>query len=350
MLTIGVDAHKQLLAAVAVDVAGREVAGREVENSPAGWEDLLSWALEHGDERQWGVEGSGGYGRGLAQHLVTGQEIVYEVNPRLTAAMRNRSRQRDKNDRKDGLAIARLVQQEGTGLPQVLPADATTSVALLTAERDELVADATRTRNQLHQQLHALDPTYKQRWRDLRNRATLEALAADPPVAPTPAEQVRVGSVCRMVARLLVLDGQLADVTTEIELQAKVHYQELTTLPGVSWLTAGTLAGMLGPGQRFETDAQVASYAGVAPLETSSAGTMRHRLNRTGNRRFNAVLHRIALTQSRQGEGRVYLQRRMAEGKTLREALRALKRFIARRIWRIWTTMFPPTTHPVPEL
>jgi transposase len=91
------------------------------------------------------------------------------------------------------------------------------------------------------------------------------------------------------------------------------------------------------PGRRFATDAQLAAYAGVAPLEASSAGTVRHRLNRGGNRRLNAILYRIALTQARySSEARTYLDRRVAEGKTRREALRALKRFLIRAIWRLW--------------
>ncbi len=102
-------------------------------------------------------------------------------------------------------------------------------------------------------------------------------------------------------------------------------------------LTAGALAGILGPGQRFTSEAQLAAYAGVAPLEASSAGTVRHGLNRGGNRRLNAILYRIALAQARSSpEAQAYLARRKAEGKTWREAMRALKRYLIRAIWRLW--------------
>ncbi len=114
-------------------------------------------------------------------------------------------------------------------------------------------------------------------------------------------------------------------------------FSPLTRLRGVNLLTAGALAGILGPGRRFATDAQLAAYAGVAPLEASSAGVVRHRLNRGGNRRLNAILYRVALTQARYSpEARAYLDRRVAAGKTRREALRALKRFLIRAIWRLW--------------
>lgn len=93
----------------------------------------------------------------------------------------------------------------------------------------------------------------------------------------------------------------------------------------------------MGPGNRFSSDAQLASYAGVAPLEASSAGHTRHRLNRGGNRRLNHLLYFIVLTQAHYlPEARIYLDRRMAEGKSRREAHRALKRFVIRAIWRLW--------------
>ena len=107
-------------------------------------------------------------------------------------------------------------------------------------------------------------------------------------------------------------------------------------------LTAGAIAGVLGPGHRFHTDAQLASYAGAAPLEASSAGLVRHRLNRGGNRRVNTILFRIVLTQAHHSEeARAYLNRKVAQGKSKREAMRALKRYIARAIWRLWQECYP---------
>jgi transposase len=108
-------------------------------------------------------------------------------------------------------------------------------------------------------------------------------------------------------------------------------------LCGVNALTAGTLAGILGPGPRFATDAELAAYAGVAPLEASSAGRVRHRLNRGGNRRLNAILYRIVLTQAHHlPAARTYIQRRLSDGKTRRDAHRCLRRYVARAIWHLW--------------
>jgi len=116
------------------------------------------------------------------------------------------------------------------------------------------------------------------------------------------------------------------------------QFTPMTTICDMNLLTAAALAGILSPGQRFANDAQRAAYAGVAPPEASSAERVRHRVNRGGNRRLNAIPYRIAVTQARcSPQAQVYLERGMHEGKTRREALRALKRYLVRAIWRQWT-------------
>jgi transposase len=131
--------------------------------------------------------------------------------------------------------------------------------------------------------------------------------------------------------------SQVEEVSEKIRKLAEEGSSPLTQVFGINLLSAGILAGILGPGCRFSNDAELAAYAGVAPLETSSAGVVRHRLNRSGNRRLNGVVHIIAWTQIRSWQpAQVYLERRMGEGKSRREATRSLKRFIVRAIWRRW--------------
>jgi transposase len=140
-----------------------------------------------------------------------------------------------------------------------------------------------------------------------------------------------------MATRLRVALEQAGDLAQQISHRAAAAFSPLTRLCGISLLTAGAPAGIQGPGRRFATEAQPAAYAGVAPLEASSAGGVRHRLNRGGNRRLNAILYRVALTQARSApEARAYLERRRTEGKTSKEAFRAPKRFLIRAIWRLW--------------
>ncbi len=141
----------------------------------------------------------------------------------------------------------------------------------------------------------------------------------------------------RLAERLQLALAQANALAGQIAALARECCAPLTEICGISLLAAGALADILGPGCRFATDAQLAAYAGVAPLEVTSAERVRHRLNRSGNRRLNAILYRIALTQARSSpRAQAYLERRLREGKTRREAIRAFKRYLVRAVWRRW--------------
>lgn len=158
MITIGVDAHKRVHMAVAVDAAGRELARWRGPNSIAGWCELARWGAALDGPVCWGIEGAWKYGRGLAQHLITTGAAVVEVNPRWTAAGRRRARRRDKHDRLDAQAVARYVWREGATLPRLVADDDTAVLDLLVSEREDLVAEATRLRNQRQQLVLHRDP------------------------------------------------------------------------------------------------------------------------------------------------------------------------------------------------
>ena len=337
MVTIGVDAHKRVHQALALDDAGTVLGSWRGANTPDSWQQLFSWATTLPGPRQWGVEGAWNYGRGLAQFLVAQGETVDEVNPRWTAERRRRARKPGKSDRLDAHAVAKLVREEGTTLPQVATEDETGVLDLLVTERDAAPAEATRLRNQVHQLLLQVDPDYQDHLPSLTSKAGVRAVETYTCASPNVLQQQRAAAIRRLAQRLRLVLEQAAQLEREICTLAEQHYRPLTQLTGVQLLTAGALAGILGPGQRFTSEAQLAAYAGVAPLEASSAGITRHRLNRGGNRRLNALLYRIAVSQARSSPAaRAYLARRQAEGKTWREAIRALKRHLIRAIWRLW--------------
>jgi transposase len=336
MLTVGVDAHKTTIMAVAVDAVGREVARWRGPNTVAGWQAVVTWSTTLDGPCQCGIEGAWNYGRGLAQHLVALGATVYEVNSRLTAEGRRRARRPDKTDGLDARAVARVVQREDA-LPRVTGEDETSIVSDLVTEREALVVEVTRLRNQLHQVLTHLDPDYRSRLPSLTSQRGVRTAATYTTDDPRPVAQHQVRMVRRLAQRLQLTQEQVRVLTQEIERLAGQHWAPLTEVYGVNLLTAAALAGLLGPGRRFRTDAQLAAFAGVSPLEASSAEQVRHRLNRGGNRRLNAILHRIAITQLRDHPAaQAYIARRLQEGKTKREALRALKRHLARAIWRRW--------------
>jgi transposase len=361
MLTIGVDAHKHIHVALALDEAATVLGQWQGPNSPDGWSSLRHWAVTLGGQCQyqcqcqcqWGIEGAWNYGRGLAQYLVSAGEAgetIYEINPRWTAQRRGRSRKPGKSDRLDAYAAAQLVREEASELPRVTSDDPSSVLDLLVREREDTLAEATRLCNQLHKLLLLLDPEYKQHLPGLRTRLGLQALAdyTTDTIGTTGTtselDHQRAASVQRLGARLRLALGDATSLAKQIRSLARAHYSPLTEICGVELLTAGALVGILGPGQRFANEAQLALHAGVAPLEVSSAGRVRHRLNRGGNRRLNSILYRMAVTQSRHSaEAQRYLARRQAEGKTGREARRALKRYLVRAVWRAWQKCLQPS-------
>ncbi|HEV2124243.1 MAG TPA: IS110 family transposase [Chloroflexota bacterium] len=347
MVTIGTDAHKHVHQALALDDAGTILGTWRGANTPDGWQQLLTWATTLPIARQWGMEGAWQYGRGLAQFLVMHGETVFEVNSRWTAERRRSARKPGKSDRLDAHAVAKCVRDEASTLPRIAAEDTTVVLDLLVTEREAALAEATRLRNQVHHLLLQLDPEYKAHLPRLTSVAGVRAAVMYACANSNALLQQRAAAIRRLAQRLELVLGQATALEQEICGLAQAHYQPLTHLKGVHLLTAGALAGILGPGQRFTSEAQLAAYAGVAPLEASSAGIVRHRLNRGGNRRLNAILYRIALTQARSSpEAQAYLARRKAEGKTWREAIRALKRYLIRAIWRLWQQCLTPPMQP----
>ena len=351
MLILGVDAHKRVHQAVAVDERGHVVAVWRGGNRPDAWAELHGWAAELAEQRRWGIEGAHTFGHGLAQYLVAAGEAVHDVDPRLTAGERRHARRRGKTDRLDAEAVARVLLRDGTALPTVAAEDDLAVLGVLVRERRELLAAATRVRNQLHAVLMQADPTYEAGLVTSLRRPS-GAAALEQYVAPGagPLARAREGVVRRMAARLRLLLEQAEALAGQIRTLAAPRYAPLAGLPGVDLLTAGALAPILGA-RSFPNEAALAAYAGVAPLEASSGERVRHRLNRGGDRQLNALLHRIAITQARVApSARAYVARRRAEGKTWREAIRALKRYVARAIWRQWQACCPSASQPMPSV
>lgn len=350
MITIGVDAHKRVHVAVALDETGRELGHWRGPNSATGWQDFMRWASDLGGERRIGIEGAWGYGRGLAQHLVADGESVYEVNARWTAIGRRSARKPDKTDRLDARAVALFLHREVVNLPRVAAEDETAVLNLLTTERESAIGEATRLRNQIHALLLQLDPQYQLGMPTMKSQAGLAKLRTYAAPDERPLSRERAAAVRRLAERLTLALAHVDALGKRIRTEATARFAPLTKLCGVNALTAGMLAGILGPGRRFASDASLAAYAGASPIEASSAGNVRHRLNRGGNRRLNAILYMIALSQARHSEqAKAYLARRVGEGKTRREAMRALKRYLVRAIWRLWQECYP-STEVLPQL
>jgi transposase len=183
--------------------------------------------------------------------------------------------------------------------------------------------------------------TAKRGWNNAAALKPLDrALAALEPVA-----QVRIGR--RLVERLGQLNPQISGLARELAPLVRRRHALLLEVPGCGVITAARLIAEIANIGRFRSDAKLANYAGVAPIPASSGLQQRHRLNRAGNRQLNAALHVIALTQARiHAPARDYLARRRSDGKTPKEGLRALKRHLARHIYRLFTAIHSRDDQP----
>jgi len=327
MIVVGLDVHKHSLTAVAVDELGRTLATQSGAVDAA----IVEWASTLDADRLWALEDCRHVTRTLERWLVAAGERLVRVPPRLTAPQRRRSRTRGKSETIDALAIARAALQEpGLEGPRA-DEEPLHELKLLVDHRDDLVDERRRAQQRLRWHLHELDPALhvplgaldRTIWLDRLSRR----LAHGEQTVQLRVARDLVGR-CRTLTRtILALDRELNERTQTLA-------PRLLQLPGCGPVSAAKLLCEIGPIDRFRTDAQLARHAGVAPLDASSGKHQRHRLDRGGNRQLNCALHRIAVTQGRvYAPVRAYLERKQNEGKSRREALRCLKRQLARTVY-----------------
>jgi transposase len=314
--------------AVAVDEAGRPLGETLI---PAGSEELLGWAAGLDPERLWAVEDCRQLSRWLERQLLGVGEQLVRVPPKLTVPERRAGRTRGKSDPIDALAIARAALRE-PDLSRPRPDERVyREIKLLVDHRDDVVDQRRRTQQRLRWHLHQLDPTFVVPLRRLDRRSHLERVSR---WLARRAPELQVQLARELVANCRKLNHAIAELDQELERRVVETAPALLELPGCAAVTAAKLLAEIGPVDRFRTDAQLARHGGVAPLEASSGRTQRHRLDRGGNRELNAALYRIAITQSRSHpDARAYLERKKAEGKSRREAVRCLKRLLARVVF-----------------
>jgi transposase len=328
MTAIGIDTHKDSLAACAVDDLGAVLGEAMFGNDPAGHAELAAWAARVAPGATLGFEGSSTFGAAAARTIERLGYTVREVPPQLSRRERGRTRRAGKSDPGDALAIARVTAREHD-LPPIRRTDPTTELGLLLAARDDLVAEATRIRNRLHADLVVLVPGYGARVANLvweRHLATVARTLRRLPGVHAELARERLVELRRLHARSRVLASRIARLVTS---------HPLLELPGIGPLTAATLVAETGDPGRFRSLAAFAMLAGVAPIPASSGQTQRMRLNRGGNRELNRAFHVIAMAQARRHPPAVtYIARKIAEGKSRRDAIRCLKRQLVPTVFR----------------
>jgi transposase len=333
MIVIGVDVHKHSLTAVAVDEAGRMLDGK---TGAAADNELLVWASGLDGERLWALEDCRQLTRWLERQLLAAGEELVRVPPKLMAPERRAGRARGKSDPIDALAVARAALREPR-LSQPRPDEQPfRELKLLVDHREDLVDERRRAQQRLRWHLHQLDPSFVVPARHLDRPVQLDRVGR---WLARREEDVQVRIARDLVSRCRALTRSILELDRELEQRTAETAPALLELPGCGALTAAKLLAEVGPIDRFQTDSQLARHSGVAPLEASSGRVQRHRLDRGGNRQLNAAFYRIAITQARvHPAARAYLERKQAEGKSRREAIRCLKRQLARIVFNTLKT------------
>ena len=344
-ITLGVDTHRDVHVAPALDERGRLLGTCRIPSTPTGFAALASWAQRFGEVRQVGIEGTGSYGAGLARWLQAQGVPVLEV----ARPDRRARRRRGKSDALDAEAAARAVLA-GTATAQ--PKTGTGPIEMLRTLRLARHS-AINARTQAANQLHALVVTAPDELRAQLRRLSLGRLVATAaafrcggrPATPTAATRWALRSLARryqcLSAEIDTLDSQLGALVAETA-------PALLALKGVGAEIATTLLVVAGDNpHRLHSDAAFAHLCGAAPIPASSGKIIRYRLNRGGEREANRALYLLALSRMRwDPRTREYVARRTAAGLTKREIVRCLKRFIARELYHVLVTI--PAVRPRP--
>jgi transposase len=350
MITFGIDAHKRTHTVVAVDEVGRQLGQKTTTSTTSDDHlDLVRWAGRFGSDRQWAVEDCRHLSRRLEADMLAAGERIVRVPPKLMAHARDAARTYGKSDPIDALAVARAALRH-PDLPVAQLDGPARELRLLVDHREDLVAERTRCINRLRWHLHELDAAWDPPARSLTRFTHLDATADRLAGFGGPVARIAIDIVAH-IRDLTVRERALErDITTIVTGLAPT----LLALAGVGALTAAKIVAETADVRRFRSKDAYARHNGTAPLPVWSGNQERHRLSRIGNRQLNAAIHRIAITQMRcHDDARAYLERRIANGNTKTEALRALKRRLSDVVYRTLladTQSITPATAPLADV
>ncbi|MFB6551074.1 IS110 family transposase [Streptomyces sp. NPDC056405] len=332
---LGVDTHRDFHVAAVLAMTGRTLGIERFPAAESGYQQLHAWAAQLGNIRRAGVESSGNYGAALSRYLLSqGLEVLEAPGPGRAAR-----RRRSKSDRGDAEAAARAVLSGRAHSPVKSGSGPAETARLYLVAKDSAVKAQRQAVNQLKAILVTADPTLREELAPLSRRALVRAClelsedddSMDPVVRATRFTlRVLAERIEQLRAQARVLEERLSDLVW-------CHHPQLIDAVGIGPHSAAVLLTAMGDSSdRLRGEASFAALCGASPVEYSSGNRQHRRLNRGGNRQANAALHRIVLSRLRwDARTQAYYERRVMEGKTRREVIRCLKRYVAREVYRL---------------
>jgi transposase len=331
MVVVGADVHKRTHTFVAIDEVGRKLGEKVVEATSIGHRQAVRWARsQFGVELVWAIEDCRHLSARLERDLLAADQKVVRVPPKLMALTRKSARTRGKSDPIDALAVARAYLRE-PDLPIASHDEVSRELKLLIDRREDLVGQRTSTINRLLWRIHELDPSRAPKPASLdlaKHRRLLGDWLSTQSGLVAELARDELADITRLTEAINALAKRIGE-------RVRVIAPALLAMPGCGELTAAKIIGETAGVSRFKSEAAFARHSGVAPIPVWSGNTAgRVRMTRSGNRQLNAALHRIAVTQIRlEGLGQTYYRHRLTDGDSSTEALRCLKRRLARVVF-----------------
>ncbi len=332
MVVIGIDAHKRSHTLVAVDAVGQVQESLVIAAGAEGHTEALTWARKRFKLTQvtWAVEDSRSVSGGIERALLAANQKVLRVPAGLVKRTRAVARTPGKSDPIDATAVARAALRE-PDLPMATVDGISREFKLLTDRREDLVDQRQATINRLLWRIHELDPDRDPERRALlrtKHRLAIGAWLNTQRGLVAELAGAELADINRLCEDIKALENRIAHDVAEVA-------PSLLELPGCGPLGAAKIIGETAGVGRFTSEAAFARFAGVVPVPHWTANTGRVRSVKTGNRRMNSALHRIALTQIRcDCEGQVYYRKRREQGDPPLKAIRCLKRRLARVVYQ----------------
>jgi transposase len=333
IITGGVDTHADQHVAAAIDHNGGVLGTESFPADVAGYEALLAWLVGHGEIDRVGVEGTGSWGVGLARFLHSHEVVVVEVD----RPNRQHRRKVGKSDDIDAISAARAAL---TGSAAVIPKTRDGSVEeirILLVARRSAREQRIQTLNQLRHLVFTAPEPIRCRFKDRpKTGLVTEVAKLRPRLGSDPVSYTTLLTMRGLARRIKHINTEMKTIDTRLRLLISETAPSLLELHGVGLDTAASLLVTAGDNpDRLRSEGSWAHLCGVTPIPASSGKTTRHRLNRGGDRHANAALYRIVLTRmSSDPRTRAYVTRRRAEGRSNREIVRCLKRYVARETFK----------------